>query len=132
MNTGVQKNPKILFYSRFLFCISEQVCCNTSQYLLRVQLLISQTFPMVLPARSRRHQTPEGRRRRCCCCLQATPGLIQHGATARLSFQPAHGPRDRQSRAGPPATSPKVVGKRENRKQPAHLGLISINIKETR
>lgn len=27
---------------------------------LRVQLLISQTFPMALPARSRRHRTPEG------------------------------------------------------------------------
>lgn len=99
-----KKPPKISFYCRFLFCIPEQVCCNTSQYLLRVQLLISQTFPMALPARLCRHQTPEGRRRWC-------------GAASKLQLRTDSAPSRAQppwqaQRTVPQATFPKAVGSR--------------------
>lgn len=119
-----KKTPKISFYSSILFCIPEQVCCNPSHYLLRVQLLISPTFPMALPARSRRHQSPEGTGGGA-----AAASSYSRADAARSSSQAelpaAHSPPGR-ARTVPQGTFPKAGGSREKRERLAHLGLISM------
>lgn len=75
---------------------------------LRVQLLISQTFPMALPARSRRHRTPEG-----SSCTRADPAR----SSSQEQLQPAHSPWHGCN--APQETSPKAAGSRETREQTA-------------
>lgn len=77
MNTGDQNHPNSLVYNRFLSRIRECQCYNAAHYLLRTQLLISQSLLIRLPAHL---CVPTTDGRRCSCCLQTIHRLVHWAA----------------------------------------------------